>query len=332
MAVTELLNTLYVQTQGAALFLDHDSVRLTAPGVTGHQALPLRRLDAIIAYGHVSISPDLLRRCAEDGRNVVWMSRSGRFIARVNGPVQGNVLLRHAQHLAYADLSRRLEIARCCVAGKIQNSRQMLLRSARDSAPGQQAELRQIADDLAAVLPSLPGISDLDELLGTEGHAARLYYKGFALLLRSAEGIPPFELRVKRPPTDPVNAVLSFFYGLLRTGIHGGAEEVGLDPYVGFLHAMRPGKPSLALDMMEEFNRRQLRTEHFDHLPGGAVRLTEDGRKLVLTEWQQSRQREWPHHLLGRTVPAALLPSIQARLLARHVRGELPSYLPWLVK
>jgi CRISP-associated protein Cas1 len=137
---------------------------------------------------------------------------------------------------------------------------------------------------------------------------------------------------------------LSFLYGLLRSSIHGSVEGVGLDPFVGFLHGLRPGKPALALDLMEEyrpvfadrlvltlFNRRQLRAEHFEQLPGGAVRLSEDGRKLVLTEWQQSRQKEWPHRLLGRTVPASLLPSVQARLLARHLRGELPSYLPWLV-
>jgi CRISPR-associated protein Cas1 len=273
------------------------------------------------------------------------MSRSGRFVARVDGPVQGNVLLRHAQHLAHADPGGRLAIARCCVAGKVQNSRQMILRSARDAEPRRQAELRDIADELAAVIPGLQDIAGIDELLGVEGNAARLYYRGFAALLRSAEGIPPFTLRTKRPPTDPVNAVLSFVYGLLRTSIQGSAEEVGLDPYVGFLHGLRPGKPALALDLMEEyrpvfadrltltlFNRRQLQASHFEELPGGAVRLTEEGRKIILTEWQQSRLREWPHTLLGRAVPAALLPSVQARLLARHLRGELPSYMPWLVK
>jgi CRISP-associated protein Cas1 len=343
--MTELLNTLYVQTQGAALFLDHDSVRVTAPDRPGHQSLPLRRLDSIIAYGHVNFSADLLKRCAEDGRAVVWMSRSGRFLARLDGPVRGNVLLRHAQHLGHADPARRLAIARCCVAGKIQNSRQMLLRSARDADAGRQSMLRQIAEDLAAIIPALPDTLGIDQLLGAEGNAARLYYKGFALLLRPSDGIPPFTLRTKRPPTDPVNAVLSFLYGLLRSTIHGGAEEVGLDPCVGFLHGLRPGKPALALDLMEEcrpvfadrlaltlFNRRQLGRDHFEQLPGGAVQLTEDGRKLVLTEWQLSRQRDWHHQLLGRAVPAALLPSIQARLLARHLRGDLPSYMPWLVK
>ena len=342
--MTELLNTLYVQTQGASLYLDHDAVRVVMPDAPGPQRLPLRRLDTIIVYGRITVSSELLARCADDGRPVVWMSQSGRFLARADGSVHGNVLLRHAQHLAHADPARRLLIARCCVAGKIQNSRQVLLRSARDAEGLRQRELRDIAENLAALLPATHDAPGIDELLGAEGTAARLYYRGFGLLLRPGPGIPPFTLRVKRPPTDPVNALLSFLYGLLRTLIHGSAEQVGLDPYVGFLHGLRPGKPALALDLMEEyrpvfadrlaltlFNRRQLQCDHFEELPGGAVRLTEDGRKLVLTEWQQSKQREWPHRLAGRQVAASLLPSIQARILARHLRGELPSYIPWLV-
>ena len=297
--MTELLNTLYVQTQGASLYLDHDAVRVVIPDVPGHQTLPLRRLDAIIIYGRITVSSELLARCAEDGRAVVWMSQCGRFLARADGAVHGNVLLRHAQHLAHADPARRLMIARCCVAGKIQNSRQVLLRGARDAAASRQRELRDIGESLAGFLPSVQGAPGIDELLGAEGNAARLYYRGFGLLLRPDTGIPPFVLRVKRPPTDPVNALLSFLYGLLRTHIHGCAEQVGLDPYVGFLHGLRPGKPALALDLMEEhravfadrlaltlFNRRQLQRDHFEELPGGAVHLTEDGRKLVLSEWQ----------------------------------------------
>lgn len=342
--MTELLNTLYVQTQGAGLYLDHDTVKIVTPDGPGRQALPLCRLDAIIVYGHVNVSTELLARCAEDGRTVTWMTQSGRFLARADGPVRGNVLLRHAQHLAYSDPVRRLGIARSCVAGKIQNSRQVLLRAARDAEPDRQSELRQIASDLAARLPAAATATAIDELLGTEGQAARQYYRGFASLLRTGPAIQPFTVRSKRPPTDPVNALLSFLYGLLRSHIQGGAEQAGLDPYVGFLHGMRPGKPALALDLMEEYrpvfadrlaltmlNRRQLQRTHFEDLPGGAVRLTEDGRKIVLTEWQRSKQREWPHPLLGRRVPAALLPAIQARLLARHLRDELPSYIPWLV-
>ena len=148
--------------------------------------------------------------------------------------------------------------------------------------------------------------------------------------------------RNRRPPTDPVNAVLSFLYGLTRSLVHGAIEQVGLDPYVGYLHGIRPGKPALALDLMEEFrpiladrlalnllNRRQLQAPHFETLPGGAVQLTDDGRKTVLNEWQRWKQREWQHRLLKRKVPAMLLPVIQARILARHIRDELPAYVPW---
>lgn len=341
---TELLNTLYVQTQGASLFLDHDAVRVTVPDQPGRQSLPLRRLESIVVYGHVNVSSELLTRCADDGRPIVWMSLSGRFRTRTDGASHGNVLLRHAQHLAYASSDQRLAIARSCVAGKIQNSRQMLLRGARDASTARQNDLRELSSDLARLLPASGEAGTIDELLGIEGNAAKIYYRGFAALLRPGDSIPPFELRTRRPPTDPVNAVLSFLYGLLRSGIHGSAEQVGLDPYVGFLHSLRSGKPALALDLMEEyrpvfadrlaltlFNRRQLQGEHFDMLPGGAVQLTEDGRKLVITEWQNSRQREYPHRLLGRSIAAALLPVMQARLLARHLRSELPAYLPWLV-
>jgi CRISPR-associated protein Cas1 len=341
---TELLNTLYVQTQGASLYLDHDAVRVTLPDQPGRQSLPLRRLESIVVYGHVNVSSELLARCADDGRPIVWMTLSGYFRARTDGTVHGNVLLRHAQHLTHADPARRLAVARCCVAGKIQNSRQMLLRGARDAAPASQSALRELAGRLAGLLPASRDTGSIDELLGIEGNAARLYYQGFGSLLRPDDGIPPFVLRAKRPPTDPVNAVLSFLYGLLRSSVQGAAEQVGLDPYVGFLHGLRPGKPALALDLMEEyrpvfadrlaltlFNRRQLQSAHFDELPGGAVRLSEDGRKLVLTEWQQSRQRDYPHRLLGRSIAASLLPVIQSRLLARHLRGELPAYMPWLV-
>jgi CRISPR-associated protein Cas1 len=332
----ELLNTLYVQTQGAGLYLAHDTVRIAGPDGAGRQALPLRRLEAIIVYGHVSVTSELLARCAADGRPVVWMSQSGRFLARADGPVRGNVLLRHAQHLASADSARRLAIARGCVAGKIQNSRRVLLRGARDADPARQRAVREIAERVGALLPTARDASGLDELLGTEGQAARLYYQGFGLLLRPGLEIPPFTLRTRRPPTDPVNALLSFLYGLLRTHIHGAAEQVGLDPYVGFLHGLRPAKPALALDLMEEYravfadrlaltllNRRQVQRDHFEDLPGGAVRLTDDGRTAVLTAWQQSK--------LGRRVPATLLPAVQARILARHIRAELPSYVPWLV-
>ncbi|MER7506495.1 type I-C CRISPR-associated endonuclease Cas1c [Nonomuraea pusilla] len=341
--MNELLNTLYVQTQGASLHLDHDSLKIVIPE-TPKKTLPLRRLDGIVVYGHVSLSAELLARCAEDGRSVVWMSLAGRFLGRVDGPTRGNVMLRHAQHLSHADPVLRLQIARSCVAGKLQNSRQILLRGARDTTDQAQIRLRSLAQDIEDLLARTEDAGTLDELMGLEGQAARLYFEGLTHMLRPPSDIAPFTNRTRRPPTDPVNALLSYLYGLTRALVHGAAEQVGLDPYLGFLHGMRPGKPALALDLMEEFrpihadrlalnllNRKQLRKEHFETLPGGAVQMTEDGRRLVLTEWQAWKNKDWPHKLLGRKVSASLLPVVQARLLARHIRGELPAYIPWTV-
>ncbi|GAB3214003.1 CRISPR-associated protein, Cas1 family [Marinactinospora thermotolerans DSM 45154] len=340
--MTELLNTLYVQTPGASLHLDGDAVRVALPEGGPRRPLPLLRLESIVVMGNIQVSSQLLGRCADDGRPVVWMSQGGRFRFRTGGPTRGNVLLRHAQHLAHADPGVRVEIARACLAGKIQNSRQILLKGARDSTT-HKTRLRAAAEDLAGSLESAGRAGDVETLMGVEGNAARTYFEAFALLVRPETGFV-FPGRVKRPPTDPVNALLSFLYGLVRSMVHGACEQVGLDPYVGFLHGIRPGKPALALDLMEEFrsvladraaltliNRRQIDPEDFETLPGGAVQLTEEGRKTVLGYWQQQRAKEYNHRVLGRQVPAALLPSVQARLMARHLRKDLPGYLPWTV-
>jgi len=339
---TELLNTLYVQTQGASLHLDGEAIRVYLPEDKAKRILPLRRYDSLVVYGHVSLSTDLITQCAEDGRAVTWMSRSGRFIGRLDGPQRGNILLRHAQHNAHDDQARRLGIARPVVAGKLQNSRQVLIRAARDATSERQEALREAAADIAEMIPPVATASSLDELMGIEGNAARRYFSVFSHLVTAHSDLPPLTSRTRRPPTDPLNALLSFGYGLLRGLVHGAAETVGLDPHLGFLHGIRPAKPALVLDLMEEFrtpladrlvlnlvNRRQVTRSDFETLPGGAVRLCEDGRKTVLTAWQAWRSEEREHPLLGRNVPHGLLPVVQARLLARHLRGELPCYIPW---
>jgi CRISPR-associated protein Cas1 len=339
---TELLNTLHVQTQGADLRLDQDTVRIHLPDTPGRKTLPLRRIEAIVVHGHVNISTELLTRCAQDGRTITWLSRTGRFQARLDGPTRGNVLLRHSQHLIHADSGPRFAIARAMVAGKIRNSRWLLLRAARDAAVGPREQLRQVASDLAEMLPGVGEAADLNTVMGIEGDAARRYFAALRHIHKPTDDIPAFIHRARRPPTDPVNALLSFTYGLLRGLVHGATESVGLDPYVGFLHGIRPAKPALALDLMEEFravladrlaltllNRRELRGEHFEHLPGGAVHLNEDGRKIVLAAWHEYREQTWEHPIAGRSVPAGLLPAVQARILARHLRGDFPGYLPW---
>ncbi|GAB2872942.1 type I-C CRISPR-associated endonuclease Cas1c [Streptomyces mayteni] len=339
----EVLNTLYVQTQGTDLRLDQDALRIHLPDAQGHKTLPLRRIDNIVVYGNINLSTPLITRCAQDNRPITWMSGTGRFEARLETPANGNILLRHAQHLAHADPAHRLDLARPMVAGKLRNSRWILLKGARDAKNGPQQSVRDAAENIRDLIETIPAADSLDTLMGIEGNAARLYFTAFRHLQRPQEGIPSLTQRTRRPPTDPTNALLSFTYGLLRTLVHGACEHAGLDPRLGFLHGLRPGKPALALDLMEEFrapladrfvltqlNRRQLRSDHFETLDGGSVNLTEDGRKTVFNAWHEWRTRPWHHPLTGREIPAGLIPALQARILARHLRGELPAYLPWI--
>ncbi|RVW01991.1 type I-C CRISPR-associated endonuclease Cas1c [Rhodococcus xishaensis] len=339
--MTELLNTLYAQTPGTSLQLDGDTVRIRHPDHPGRRILPLARIDHLVLFGGVTTTNELLLRCADDRRTVSWLTSFGRFRARLDGPTVGNPLLRRAQHRAHEDSQRRLEIAQGMVAGKIHNSRQVLLRAARDVAGQRQDVLRAAAQRHAETLRAAALVPHMEALLGVEGTAARDYFGAYPAL--STRISAPFE-RSRRPPVDQANCVLSFLYGMLRVAVHGALEQVGLDPYIGYLHSVRAGKPALALDLMEEFrplladrlaltllNRNEVQERDFEHLPNGAVRLTDAGRRTVLNAWQHSRERMWPHAQLDREIPAALIPLVQARLLARHLRGDLATYRPWTV-
>jgi CRISPR-associated protein Cas1 len=341
--VNELLNVLYVQSQGAYLHLDHDTVKVEMERETLLRA-PLLRLSGMVVFGQVGISPFLIARCAEDGRSIVWLSRSGRFKARMEGPAKGNVLLRRAQHLALSDAVRPVNLARQIVAAKIHNSRHLLLRGARESGePGDKVALGQAAERLASILARLPACLTLDVLRGAEGEAARAYFGVFGYMVRVDRAVFGPDGRSKRPPRDRVNAVLSFLYALVRGECAAALEGVGLDPQVGYLHALRPGRPALALDLMEEFrplladrlaltliNRRQLREEDFEALPGGAVLLTEHGRKAVIVAYQQRKEEAVQHRVLKDKVELGLLPHVQARLMARYLRGDLKDYPPYV--
>ncbi|OFW64409.1 MAG: subtype I-C CRISPR-associated endonuclease Cas1 [Actinobacteria bacterium RBG_13_63_9] len=341
----ELLNVLYVQTQGAFLHLDSETVRVEVERETVLRA-PLLRLGGIVMFGQVSISPFLVHRCAEDGRSLVWLGRNGRFKARVEGPTRGNVLLRRAQHLALSHPERPSRIARQIVAAKIQNSRQILLRAARESEnESDQSPLKEAAARLAEILFRLKTYDDLNEIRGAEGDAARTYFGVFGHMIRGDRAYLGPEGRTRRPPRDPVNAILSFLYALLRAECASALEGVGLDPQVGYLHALRPGRPALALDLMEELrpvladrlaitliNRRQLGKGDFEGTPGGAVHLTEDGRKTVIVAYQKRKEETIQHRVLRERVPLGLVPHVQARLLARHLRGDVKEYPPFLYR
>ena len=341
----QILNTLYVMTQGAYLHLDHDTVRVEVERET-QLRVPLLQLGGLVTFGNVLVSPALLGRCAEDGRAVTLLDRNGRFQARVVGRTGGNVLLRRDQHAALSDPARTLAIARHIVAGKIQNERQVVLRGAREAVePADAAALARAAGGLAESIAAVPRCEDLDTLRGIEGTAARFYFGVFDRLVRDDREAFRMVERNRRPPRDRINALLSFCYTLLLTDCVAALEGCGLDPQVGYLHALRPGRPALGLDLLEELrsplgdrlaltliNRRQLTRDDFEERPGGAVSLTDAGRKKVVVAYQERKQDEAPHRVLGRKVALGLVPHIQARLLARRLRGDLEFYPPFLIR
>lgn len=338
----EILNTLYVQTQETVLNLENDTVRVRLKGETKLRA-PLLRLSGIVVFGNVTLTPFLIHRCAQDGRTLVWLTQHGRFKARVQGPIRGNVLLRHAQHRAIDDDDRCVEIARQIVAAKIQNSRNAIMRSARDADRDKdRAALSMTEKHLAEIVTRLPYTQKLNGLRGAEGEAARAYFGAFSAMIRQQRNSFQIIGRNRRPPRDPMNALLSFLYAILRGECESAAETVGLDPQMGFLHSLRPGRPALALDLMEELrpvladrlaltlvNRRQIKPSDFDE-EGGAVLLNEDGRRTVLTAYQERKAVETRHRAIDRKIPLGLVPHVQAQLLARHLRGDIKHYPPFV--
>jgi CRISP-associated protein Cas1 len=342
--VRRLGNTLYVTTQGTYLSKEGECVRVTREDVPANQ-IPIHGVDGIVAFGRVSISPPLLGFCAERGVTISWFSEHGRFLARAEGPVSGNVLLRRAQYRATDTPEQAAAIARSIVIGKVVNQRSVLRRALRDHGTAMPAPdcdaLGFAIDRLDRALTGLGKRMTLDEVRGMEGDAARVYFSVFAALLRDSSFT--FSERLRRPPTDPVNALLSFIYALLTHDARSALEGVGLDPAVGFLHRDRPGRPSLALDLVEEFrawfadrlvlsliNRRQVTPCDFITLEGGAVRLQDDARRTVLIAFQERKREALQHPFTGGRLVVGLLWHEQARLLAAHLRGDLDGYPPFI--
>ena len=335
----ELLNTLYVTTQGAYVHVDHRTLKVEADNGTLLQ-VPVHHLGAVVCFGRVSVSPAAMAQCAEDRRDLVFLSRSGRFRAKVVGPTSGNVLLRLAQHEAYQDQGRSVAIARNIVAAKIQNGRLVLMREARQTADADaEAALRNAAEEMARSIEDLAKADSLNAVRGHEGRAGAVYFSVFNHLIRAPDDAFTFGGRNRRPPRDPVNALLSFLYALVRVECQAACEGVGLDPQIGFLHAARPGRPALALDLMEELrpfladrlalsliNRRQLTAAHFATSLGGGISLTEEARKTLLVAYQKRKSEEITHTVARRKTPIGLIPHLQARLLARHLRSDLEHY------
>ena len=341
----KLLNTLYVTTQGAYLCHEGESVLVRVEKETKLR-VPIHMLGGIVCFGQVSCSQPLMGLCGQRGVLISYLTEFGKFLARVQGPVSGNVLLRRQQYRLADSPADALNIARTFVAGKVANSRTVLQRALRDhECPDGREDVEAAILRLAQLLRELERVRSVDELRGKEGDAANRYFGVFDHLIASQKETFRFETRNRRPPMDNMNALLSYIYTLLTHDANAALEAVGLDPQVGFLHAERPGRPSLALDLMEEFrsffgdrlalsmiNLKQLQARDFTASESGAVTLSDDARKALLTAYQKRKQEEIAHPFLGEKVQIGLLPHLQAMLLARHIRGDMDGYPPFIWK
>ncbi len=340
-----MLNTLFVTTQGAYLAREGETV-LVRSDEKVRLRVPVHTLDGIICFGNVGCSPFLMGLCGDRGVHVSFLTERGRFLARVQGNVSGNVLLRRTQYRYADDPEKCVTIARAIVAAKIANCRTIVLRAARERKEGScVVNLEREADSLTRILAKVSRASDLEDIRGREGEAARSYFSIFDHMIVSLKGDFYFKERTRRPPLDRMNSLLSFVYALLRHDITSALEAVGIDPQVGFLHRDRPGREGLSLDLMEEFrpyladrialtlvNRKQLSPRGFKRSESGAVSMNDKTRKDVLVAYQKRKQEKITHPFLGEKIPIGLLPHTQAMLFARYLRGDLDAYPPFFMK
>lgn len=335
-------NTIYVTSEDAWLRKDGANLVVEVAGAERGRA-PLHLLEGLVSFGRAGASPALLAACAEAGITVSHLDPNGRFLARVEGQRSGNVLLRRVQYRIADDPARAVPIVRGIVAAKTANQRTVIRRALRDhgaalraeTAAGLEAAERRLTDVARRTLVT----DGVDALRGLEGEAAFVYFQVFAGLIRVDDPAFGFGGRSRRPPLDRINALLSFLYAMLGHDCRSALEAHGLDPQVGFLHTDRPGRASLALDLMEELrpvladrlalslvNRRQLAADDFVVEEAGGVRLTDEARKRVLVAWQERKREEIRHPFLDETIPFGLVAHAQAQMLARHLRGDLDGY------
>ena len=341
----KLLNTLYITSSASYLALDGENV-IVRDGDNEIGRLPLHNIDGIVSFGYRGMSPALMGACAEKNIAVSFLTPQGGFLARVTGKVQGNVLLRKIQYRESEDPSKSCVIAKNCILGKVYNSRWVLERAIRDH--GMQIDVdrvRRVSEFMQNSLEKIKDCQDSAQLRGIEGEAASLYFSVFNELILQQKADFTFTGRSRRPPLDCVNAMLSFTYTLLAGMAASALECVGLDPYVGFLHTDRPGRTSLALDLIEELrpvladrfvltliNRRIVSKKDFTVKENGAVLMSDGARKRFLEEWQNRKREVITHPFLGEKVEWGIVPFVQAMLLARHLRGDLDEYPPFLWK
>ena len=341
----KLLNTLYVTSENSYLSLDGENVVvLEEQQEIGR--LPLHNLEGIVSFGYRGTSPALMGACAERNISLCYLSPQGKFLARISGRIKGNVILREQQFASKNDEKISLDIARNCITGKVYNARWVLERALRDHALQIDTEKVKAASAfLKNSLEQIQKCGSRDQLRGYEGEAASIYFGVYDQLILQQKEDFAFHGRNKRPPLDNINALLSFVYTLLTNSITSALECVGLDPYVGYLHTERPGRASLSLDLIEELrailadrfvltliNKRMISGKGFSKKENGAVRMDDETRRKVITEWQNKKKEIITHPYLGEKVEWGMVPYVQAMLLARYLRGDLDGYPVFLWK
>lgn len=338
----KLLNVLYVTDADAYLAVEGQAIQIRKEEKTVLK-LPLLNLESIVCFNYPGVSPALMRACCENNVGLCFLSPGGRFLGRVSGEVRGNVLLRKKQYQISEDTPESVKIGSSFLAGKFYNCRKVLARAARDHALVVDCEkLSKASETIKSYFSKIEACETVYDLMGLEGIAAKTYYSVFDELILQQREHFFFVNRSRRPPRDNMNSLLSFYYVLLANETASALETVGLDPYVGFLHQDRPGRPSLALDLMEELrpvladrvalslvNRRQVNEKGFVKKESGGILMDEGTRRTVLTAWQDRKQQEITHPFLKEKIPLGLVPYVQALLLARYIRGDLDAYPPF---
>lgn len=338
----QLANVLYIISPETYLSLEGETIAIRKEKNVSTR-LPLHNLENIVCFNYQGVSPALMGACAERNIGLCFLTPNGRFLARVSGKVKGNVLLRKQQFSVSENSDDSVPIAAAFLIGKIYNQRKVIQRALRDHAMLVDTQsLTKASDFLKQIYSAIPTCKSTSELIAFEGSAAKIYFGVFdGLILQQREEFR-FDERTRRPPLDNMNSMLSFLYTLLTNEVVSALEAVGLDPYVGFLHTDRPGRPSLALDMMEELrpifadrlaltlvNRHQVSGKGFNRKESGGVLMDDDTRKAVLAAWQKRKKEEITHPFLKERIPFGLIPHVQAMLLARHLRGDLDTYPPY---
>lgn len=338
----KLLNTLYITTPEAYLSKDGLNV-VVSVNKDEMFRIPIMNVESIVTFGYMGASPGLMKLCMDNNVSLVFMTPQGRFIGRIQGGTQGNVLLRKKQYSLSEDENVALHLAKLFITGKVFNTRGILQRYIRDNGADEEVEdvIKQLDWQKKRILLA----ENMDILRGEEGHAANTYFEVFNHLILHQKDDFPFNGRSRRPPKDEVNAMLSFVYTLIANDVAAALESVGLDPYVGFMHTLRPGRTSLALDMMEELrtylgdrlvlsmiNRKQVTKKDFIRQSDESFVMTDNCRKELITTWQKRKKETIEHPYLKEKIPIGLLPYTQALLLARFLREDLDDYPVFLMR